>query len=231
MLQSKEQAEPLRYERKFLIADYSYKDVEQMLKFHPACFSEIFHERNINNIYFDTLGLGYYYDNVEGSPDRLKVRIRWYDELFGTIQKPILEYKIKKGLLGKKESHVLQPFVLDKKFNKHQIENALRSYSIPLNVKNELLSLKPVLLNSYTRKYFLSADKNFRITIDHQLTYYRIGYGGNTFTNKSIDRDTTVLELKYDSTLETEAKKVGNLFPFAMTKNSKYLQGLERVFI
>ena len=231
MLHSKEQAEPLRYERKFLITDYSHLDVEQMLKLHPACFSEIFYERTINNIYFDTLGLGYYYDNVEGSTERLKVRIRWYGDLFGPIAEPILEYKIKKGLLGRKESHALESFVLDKKFDKQQIENALKNEQIPLVVKNELLSLKPVLLNSYTRKYFLSADKNFRITIDHHLTYYRIGYGGNTFANSSVDHNATVLELKYDSSMEAEAKAVGNLFPFAMTKNSKYLQGLERVFI
>src|SRR5688572_29998156 len=121
----KEQPEVLRYERKFLITNYSYKDVLQILKFHPACFSEIFEERSINNIYFDTPGLLHYYDNIEGSPDRLKVRIRWYGELFGPVDKPVLEYKIKKGLMGKKESHALRPFVLNEKFNKAEIEKAV----------------------------------------------------------------------------------------------------------
>ncbi|MCW3071654.1 MAG: hypothetical protein JWO44_1544 [Bacteroidetes bacterium] len=221
----------MRYERKFLITGYSHKDVEQMIKFHPACFSEIYHQRTVNNIYFDTLGFNHYYDNVEGSQDRLKVRIRWYGDVFGTIAQPILEYKIKKGLLGKKNSYWLQTFRLDEHFDKEQILNAISKSEVPQQVKDELLSLKPSLLNSYTRKYFLSADKNFRITIDHQLSYYRINYDSNTFTNKSLDRNATVLELKYDSALEQEAKEIGALFPFMMTKNSKYLSGLERLFL
>ncbi len=221
----------LRYERKFLITDYSHADVEQMIKFHPACFSEIFYRRTVNNIYFDTNGLTHYYDNVEGSPERLKVRIRWYGPIFGKIEKPVLEFKIKNGLLGRKESFNLKSFVLDTNFNQKEIAGALNNEAFPKHIKNELLSLKPSLLNSYTRKYYLSADKNYRITVDHHLTYYRIGYTGNTFTNKSVDYNSTVLELKYDSSLEHESKSVANHFPFPLTKSSKYLQGLERVFI
>ncbi len=223
--------EPLRYERKFLITGYSHRDVEQMVKFHPACFSELFHERVVNNIYFDTAGLTHYFDNVEGSPERLKVRIRWYGDTFGPIQKPVLEYKIKKGLLGRKESFVLQPFKLTNDFTEMEIAMAVSDEAIPVSVKNEMRSLKPTLLNSYTRRYYLSADKNYRITVDHHLTYYRIGVHGNTFTNKSVDYNTTVLELKYDSSLEDESKLIANQFPFPLTKSSKYLQGLERVFI
>ena len=223
--------EPLRFERKFLISDYSYKDVEQMIKFHPACFSEIFHQRIVNNIYFDTFVLTHYYDNVEGSPDRLKSRMRWYGDTFGKIEKPVLEFKIKKGLLGRKEMYPLKSFLLDANFNQSEIKKALDDVSVPQHIKNELVSLKPTLLNSYTRKYYSSADKNYRITVDHKLTYYKIGYTGNTFTNKSTDYNSTVLELKYDSSFEHEANLVANQLAFPLTKNSKYLQGLERVFI
>jgi SPX domain protein involved in polyphosphate accumulation len=225
------QQEPLRYERKFLITDYSYKDMEQMIKFHPACFSEIYHERIVNNIYFDSPGLMHYFDNVEGSPERLKVRIRWYGDIFGKINKPVLEFKIKKGLLGRKESYVLGAFTLNVEFNMQEIENALNFEGVPTHIKNEVLSLKPTLLNSYTRRYYLSADKNYRITVDHHLTYYGISLHGNNFTNKSLDLNSTVMELKYNSNLEDEAKFVANQFSFPLTKSSKYLQGLERVFI
>jgi hypothetical protein len=231
MLTESGQSEPLRYERKFLITDHSFTEVEQMIKFHPACFFEIFHERNINNIYFDTLGLNNYYDNVEGETERLKIRIRWYGNLFGNIQKPVLEYKIKTGLLGKKKSYQLQPFEVDSAFSKSQIINAIKTDALPQNIKDQILSLRPTLLNCYKRKYFLSADRNFRITIDHHLTYYGIHYTGNTFSNKSVDYYSTILELKYDSPLETEAQSVADTFPFKLTKNSKYLQGLERVFL
>jgi SPX domain protein involved in polyphosphate accumulation len=219
-------SEELRYERKFLITDFSVKDVEQMIKLHPARFSEIYYERVINNIYLDTLGFSNYYDNVEGETERLKARIRWYGELFGTIENPVLEFKIKKGLLGKKESYPLLPFVMDTNFSKEQVKQAISA--TPPQIRDLINSLKPALLNRYTRKYFISADGQFRITIDSRLTFYRIGYVGNTFLNKSVDYKTTVLELKYDSSMEVEAKQIGNMFPFALTKSSKYLQGIEK---
>ena len=43
-----------RYERKFLIQDATRSEVERSIKLHPALFSEIFHERSVNNIYFDS---------------------------------------------------------------------------------------------------------------------------------------------------------------------------------
>jgi SPX domain protein involved in polyphosphate accumulation len=231
MLLSTEQSESLRYERKYLITDHSHKEVEQLIKVNKACFSQVFHERNINNIYFDTLGMNHYYDNVEGSSDRIKVRIRWYGTLFGTVAQPVLEYKIKKGLLGKKQSYSLHPFLFDSSFDKAQLVKASNDDAVPRQIREELLSLKPMLLNSYTRKYFLSADKKFRITIDHHIRYFGIRQMGNTFSNINADHRTTVLELKYDSSHEIEAKEVSTGFPFAITKSSKYLQGLERIFI
>jgi SPX domain protein involved in polyphosphate accumulation len=227
-MQASDKTEELRYERKFLISEYSFKEVEQLLKFHPAAFSEIYHERIVNNIYFDNLAFDSYYHNVEGEKDRMKIRIRWYGELSGTITKPVLEYKIKKGLLGTKKSYALQPFVLDADFSKRQIETACNASSLPKHVSDHLLSLTPALMNRYSRKYYMSADKNFRITIDHHLSYYRIGYDKGFFPSALADHSSVILELKYDSSLAEDAVDLGNLLPFTMTKNSKYLQGLER---
>ena len=222
-------AEELRHERKFLIHDYSAAEVEQMLKYHPAGFREIYHQRNINNIYFDTFGFESYYGNMEGDTERSKARIRWYGELFGKIEKSTLEFKIKKGLLGKKNTFALSPFMLDTNFSKQEIIKAISAETIPVQIRNQMLSLQPALLNHYTRKYFISADKHFRLTIDKDLTYYRISYFGNTFLNKTVDNNAVVVELKYDSKFENEAKEIGHNFPFAMTKNSKYLQGVDSV--
>lgn len=224
-------ANDLRFERKFLVSGFSNCQMEHCLKLHPAQFSSIFTPRIVNNIYFDTLGLNHYFDNVDGEKSRLKVRIRWYGDMFAQINKPVLEYKIKSGLLGRKVSHGLNPFELDKTFNKNVVANAVERQEIPENVRAELLSLQPMLLNQYSRSYFLSADKKIRITIDSNLTYFRINYFGNTFLNKSIDHNTFVLEMKYSPDMDEEARNISNFFPFPLTKSSKYLQGLERIFI
>lgn len=222
--------EPLRFERKFLIRELLYKDVEQILKFHPSSFTEIFHQRIVNNIYFETMGLLHYYENVEGARDRSKMRIRWYGNTFGPVERPVLEYKIKSGLLGKKQSYPLGSFILDGKFDRSTIERLIPD-NVPLKVRHELLSLQPVLLNSYTRRYFLSACKNFRVTIDQNLNYYKINAFRNNFLVKASDKASIIVELKYDKEREEEAKAVGSAFPFAMTKNSKYQQGMEKIFI
>jgi SPX domain protein involved in polyphosphate accumulation len=223
------QSEELRHERKFLITDYSVAEVEQIIKYNPACFTKIFHPRTVNNIYFDSLAFDSYYSNVEGDMNRTKARIRWYGKLFGQIEDAVLEFKIKKGLLGKKESYKLNSFTLDQNFSKQEFVKAIENPAVPRDIKDLMLSLYPSLLNSYSRKYLLSADKQFRLTIDSEQMFYRISYSGNTFLNKVTVPQNVVLELKYDSKLQEEADQISNAFPFAITKNSKYLQGIERV--
>lgn len=223
------QSEELRHERKFLVADYSASEVEQLLKFHPACFTQIYQQRTVNNIYFDTLGFNSYFGNQEGDTNRTKARIRWYGRLFGQVDHAVLEFKIKKGLLGRKDFYELSSFCLDENFSKEQLIQALNSEHVPHERKHSLLSMQPSLLNSYSRKYFISADKQFRITIDKDLLFYKISYNKNTFLNKVKNVGTVVVELKYDSKLEFEAKEIGDKLPFKMTKNSKYLQGIEQV--
>ena len=106
-----------RYEKKFLINELSKYEVESIVKLHPAMFSEIFHERSVNNIYFDTHQLKNYFENIEGETNRAKVRVRWYGSLFGVIKNPILEVKVKKGLLGRKYSSNFDQFSLNKELD------------------------------------------------------------------------------------------------------------------
>ena len=86
-----------RYERNFIISELDRHNVETLIKYNPAMFTEIFHKRVVNNIYFDSLHMDNLYDNKCGTSKRIKVRIRWYGNLFGLIEKPVLELKIKDG--------------------------------------------------------------------------------------------------------------------------------------
>lgn len=221
-----------RYERKFLVSDISDKEIGQVIRFHPAGFREVFQQRFINNIYFDTLGFNNYIDNVEGEMRRWKCRIRWYGNIFGMIEKPVLELKIKNGLMGHKESYRLQGFLFDREVALGRtIAQVMKRSDVSSNVCALVLSLKPVLLNRYSRRYFISADKNFRVTIDTGLEYYSVSPLQNTFLNHYIDRRTVVVELKYDPQRDLMAAEIASLFPFPLTKSSKYLQGLEKVML
>jgi len=219
-----------RYERKFVIAEITKHEIESIVKLHPAIFSEIFYERQINNIYFDTFHMDNYIDNEVGTSKRLKIRIRWYGKLFGYIKKPVLEIKIKTGYLGSKISYPMAPFTLSDNLNLDSIQFVFKnSQLIPDIIKEELLKLKLSLLNCYRRKYFRSADNNFRITVDSDMVFFHISENFNTFLHKSTDYINTVLELKYDKLFDDYAEKITNEFSFRLTKSSKYVSGVNHL--
>ncbi len=99
-----------RYERKFLVDRLDQHQVMGLIKRHPAMFCQPYPPRFINNFYLDTAHMVNYRDNVDGAADRRKVRIRWYGELMGQIENPVLEFKIKRGLVGTKKHHPIPGF-------------------------------------------------------------------------------------------------------------------------
>ena len=217
----------LRYERKFVISELTKQEVEFLVKLHPAMFSEIYHQRFVNNLYFDSFDIRNYFDTADGTKDRIKTRIRWYGDLFGAIENPVLEFKIKDGLLGGKVSFSLIPFSIDKNFQYDTITSVVRDSDVPDDIKVELLALEPSLLNRYCRKYYQSADSDYRITIDSEMEFFRVNLRYNSFLHQLVDRVNTVCELKYDSDRDLDAERISNFFPFRMTKSSKYLNGIE----
>lgn len=218
-----------RYERKFFISALNRYEVKSILTLHPCMFKEIFQKRIVNNIYFDTMNFDSYIDNVDGSTYRLKYRIRWYGNMFGRVEKPVLELKIKDAMLGRKESYKLKPFNLDNEINSSVISKVFEDSDIPDNIKQQVKLLTPSLLNRYEREYFISLDKKFRITIDNELAFYGIKNKYNSFLNKFLDSDSTILELKYDKCYDSDASIVTNHFPFRVTKSSKYVNGISKI--
>jgi len=217
-----------RYERKYLIKQLSKYDVENIIKFHPAMFSEIFHQRFVNNLYFDSYQLNNYYENIEGVKNRIKVRIRWYGKLFGYIEKPYLEVKIKKGELGQKLSYSLTPFTLSKNTKIVEILESFVKFNDFYLI--EFNSLIPTLLNRYSRKYFQSCSNNYRITVDNDLSYYHINNENNNFLNHYYDSNSVILELKYGQDFDREASYISSIFPFRISKISKYVNGVQNIF-
>ena len=220
-----------RYERKYVAPGLSREEIEALIKMHPAMFSEIFHERFVNNIYFDSLGMNNYFANIDGLQHRVKCRIRWYGDIFGQIDKPILELKIKDGLMGKKESYVLENFTLDEHFHLEDLREVFQKSELPEIVGMDLMTLQPALLNRYKRKYFQTADRKYRITIDSSVAYYRIEPHENTFLQKSTDEVNIIVELKYNKENDPLAERISHSFPFRLSRNSKYVNGVQRLFI
>lgn len=219
--------EKSRFERKFVVQDMHYPEIIQQVKNNSSSFSSLFYPRYINNIYFDTNDLDFFFDNISGKGSRKKARIRWYDNLFGQISKPVLEFKMREGMVGNKLSYPLSPFTLDETFSGKVISDVIRNSDLPDRVKSIMLMLKPSLLNRYHRQYFISFDRKFRITVDDELTYYGLNNSTNNYLEKHTSED-IIVELKYDHKYDgKEAAYVTNELPFRLTKSSKYVNGFE----
>ena len=211
-----------RRELKFIVSEYSEDSIISLIKSNPIIFSEIYKERKINNIYFDTIDFKNFSDNVIGLSKRLKIRIRWYGETFTTINNPILEFKIKNGLVGQKEYFQLKQFNINEHTNSNEIYNDLIKNKTSVFAKQKLLLTKPVLINNYVRRYFISSCKKFRITFDKNLNFY-------SFLGKKrrlIKTKQHILEIKYDKNEMLNSGKITNYLPFRLSKSSKYVNGI-----
>jgi len=223
-------AREFRYERKFLVDQLDVHQVRALVKAHPSMFYEPYPPRYVNNLYLDTKGMENYFANVAGAEEREKVRVRWYGDLFRLVERPVLEFKIKCGLVSTKLQVPFPPFRLDRHFHGRALRDGLRGLTHPDGPGGTLQDLDVVLLNRYYRWYYATRDHRYRITVDRELTYYRVSRMANSFAHKQVAHNHIIVELKYDRECEQGADRVSGFFPFRVTKNSKYVTGIERVF-
>ena len=220
-----------RYERKFLVDELLPCQVEALIRSHPFMFYTTYPPRFVNNLYFDTPDMENYYDNVNGASSRRKVRVRWYGAAFGEISQPVLEIKVKDGVVGTKHSYPLASFRLDSSLCRGYFEPIMRMSKLPLNVYRDLCDLEVVLFNRYYRHYYASHDGHFRATLDTDMAFYKAnGTFWNTFIHHQLSARELIVELKYEVDQEPRANRVASFFPFRATRNSKYIQGIERVY-
>jgi hypothetical protein len=217
-----------RYERKFLITELDEAQVRSILSCHKAMFREVYPPRYVNNIYLDTLVMRNYDDNLIGVAERMKVRVRWYHELFGNIAEPILEFKMKQGLVGWKDTYSFPTFTFDQGITEHRFQTLIKDGDFPMEVKLRLTGYRMSLVNRYLRSYFATYDGRFRVTIDTDQSFYKVNPLVNRFQVRDVNKDVVIVELKYDREHEPLADRISNAFPFRVTRSSKYVDGVAR---
>ena len=211
----------IRYERKYCLPAGTHNNLESIILRHPAFFKKTYPERQVNNIYFDTPDFDAFVDNIEGNTHREKIRIRWYGTDFPRIKNPVLEIKTKVGFAGGKIQRKLNSFKYSKEsFLQYIIKN--KDVNNIFNIK----CLKPVIVNKYSRKYFISNDGNFRITIDTGVMYCLIRNTTDDWLYIEPEIKHTIMELKYHPNVESVVSTITNYFPFRVVKNSKYANGI-----
>jgi len=218
---------PLRYERKFVTWDLDVREAEAVIRFHPAVFREAFPPRFVNNLYFDTPSFDHYQANLRGVAERVKCRIRWYGERLGPIARPTLELKRKRGLVGSKQGYALQPFAFDESFD---ARGAIEKAELPAWLAPELAALRPVLINRYRRRYFLSRDGRYRLTLDSELAFWPTGGVANRLIARGTGDPRLIVELKFAIGDDVGAARIATRLPFRLSRNSKYVIGVDTLY-
>lgn len=205
-----------RFERKYKIEGIEAQTVRSNLMMHPAGFTELFVDRRVNNIYFDTIDLTTFHQNVAGINQRKKFRMRWYGYDMTKMPAPQFEIKIKHNELGTKEVT---------KCDQLQLKELEKITAIVNKNSKNFAPLFPVLMNSYERSYMMSADGRFRITIDRKLQYYSM-MGKTEFHGYLIEEPGIILEVKYEEEDDQKAAFILQNLPYRHTKSSKYVNGV-----
>lgn len=213
-----------RYERKFVAGLYSLPSVLALVRGHPAVFRETYPPRFVNNLYLDSPTFESYREHVNGAPNRVKTRIRWYGALDGPIDSPAIERKIKRGEVGGKISYPLPP-IDDPRSTIHGIEAALAEADLPDALVEFLRGRQAALLNRYGRHYFLSGDGLFRLTVDARIQFFSPGPARHAPT-RAVP---IVIELKFAPEHADAAQHITNILPFRLARCSKYVLGIQAV--
>ena len=96
--------------------------------------------------------------------------------------------------------------------------------------KDLMLSLKPSVINRYQRKYFLSFDQKFRLTLDNHLKFYPVSSPEQLSSRGLKDSLSMIMELKYSPIYQLESNNITQEFPFRVIKNSKYVRGIQIIY-
>lgn len=220
-------AENRRFERKFRIEHIVPEAVRQTLRMLPWDLRTLYPDRCISNIYFDTPNLDTYRENAFGIAERRKFRLRWYGECSWPEGQAVFEIKERSLEQGNKRSFFIEAGDLG---DMGSLLARLRTLDgVPS-------SLQPVLINSYTRSYFGDAAGKFRITIDRDQRFRGLFFhtqrhipavGPGTW----VSDPAVILELKYDAEWDEEIDPILQNLPFRFSKNSKYVQGVELLYL
>lgn len=216
---------PFRFERKYPLPAERAGEFEQFLKLHPESFRTAFPPRWVNSIYLDTLDHAAFHRHVEEASRRVKLRIRWYGDLEGAIERPQLEAKIKMNNRNAKRRAALPDAAFSLGDLPRQVARWLAALPDDEPLKARAAHLRPVTLVRYHRQYHCAGGERCRVTIDTQLCCFGPGPGGADFRRVAVGAG-AVVELKHDNDQTGLAAEIVDRFPIRSSRHSKYLKAM-----
>jgi hypothetical protein len=228
----------LRYERKYLVNNEMLEPMRK--RFMPflvpdlnADQTELKSEYTVRSIYFDTPNFDSLSEKKEGLENRLKLRIRGYNNYFSGCE-VFLEIKRKFGDRIAKNRAITVYDLLDKTLGTGELKrsNGKTSDIMKEDAARFLFHLhreaqRPVNLVVYEREpYHGKFDSSVRITFDKNIRAAVFPHLSELFSNNGLShiwKDAFILEIKYfDGGMPSWSKSIIQEFELKHEALSKY---------
>ena len=215
-----------RFEEKFVVPKDKISHLHRWVLSSPMKFSSPYPNRRITSLYLDTWAYRCYFDNLDGTSVRAKYRVRCYgtDE----ARKAVLEVKLRRAQTGYKLRYPITDPALVQRIIYGTVGEARARDGwiikvselpiVPQPLALALRSLFPAAETAYNREYYVSMDKQVRLTIDTDIQYRRAGSMAGNFLNDPL----IICEIKTNVDSDRTSRFPVRSLPFKVSRNSKY---------
>ncbi len=217
LIDNKDRLDKFRYEMKVPMDQPQAMMLKHRLYEHGLYPTSPFPPRRVQSVYFDTYEFDDYLDNTSGIADRIKTRIRWYND---DLSKLTLEHKVKRNKASYKES-----LKLDNPELIHPSDlKAIRPLLQKAGALTAIAGQQPTLQVEYDREYFMLRDE-LRMTIDTNQIFTRL-YPSPAKTSQASPVY-CVAEFKYPAPMRAKMQAFMRDMPFRVFRHSKYVIGMD----
>lgn len=217
----------MRTERKFLIDPSEERPISCFLLSNRC--KEIYSERVVSSIYYDTHSRNLFLDSIDGISNRHKIRIRFYDLDPNKLQ---IEIKSKYSQLNSKIyldiNKIPQGELLQVK------TNTRLNFKSNLTIPSKIDSIyAPTSFVSYSRKYYICEVSQTRFTIDSEIIFAKIhNKKKHILIGHFKPYQKSVLEIKNDENTKQNLyliREITNSFNLIYSRSSKYCESISFV--
>lgn len=214
-----------RLERKFYIPEEKISMAAALLR-HCCPPDPLYPEGVVHSLYYDTENLDDYEDSEQGSRQRKKIRLRWYNQPAsgGKTIRVFAELKTKEGFTGRKYRQAVE--VPARTVQGNQWQKGILPYSAVLAVLAQFdyfppQRLLPTILISYHRRRFIDLTTGARVSLDWRIVS-TLAAPHQTRREGPLRMEGAVVEVKGRSLELSPALRSLKLLETDWTRYSKY---------
>jgi SPX domain protein involved in polyphosphate accumulation len=217
-----------RREFKYLLPRVSDDRAVAMVRARVPGLRQEFAPRQVSSLYFDTASYTCFDQSNAGASERVKVRLRWYGA-FHPETALTLELKHRANHLGWKSQYALPPLDLAT-IPLASLSSRFAALVSPRERPLVEMLRRPILVTTYWRHYFATADGAIRVTVDTGLRFIDQRLRPRlTRATDALSTDFAVVECKLAQSHEGEGARLLRALAPRQTRFSKYCCGVERL--